>query len=91
MRHLPESHQRSGVLKVGVESSLRSMSTVMYAPDAADYFVEVLTILCRDTVPLTIRPQTPVNHLEPFLCLVVPKGLCMNRRVPQWCGEIADF
>jgi len=33
------------------------MSTVKFAPDAADYFVEVLTFLCRDTVAVTIHPQ----------------------------------
>jgi hypothetical protein len=43
------------------------MSTVTFAPDAADYFVEVLTILCRDTVAVTIRPQ----HGEPFGAVLV--------------------
>jgi hypothetical protein len=43
------------------------MSTVNFAPDAADYFVEVLTILCRDTVAVTIHPQ----HGEPFGAILV--------------------
>jgi hypothetical protein len=43
------------------------MSTVTFAPDAADYFVEVLTILCRDTVAVTIHPQ----HGEPFGAVLV--------------------
>ena len=43
------------------------MSTVKFAPDAADYFVEVLTILCRDTVAVTIHPQ----HREPFGAVLV--------------------
>ena len=47
---------------MGGSVTLRTMSTVKFAPDAADYFVEVLTILCRDTVAVTIHPQ----HDEPF-------------------------
>lgn len=43
------------------------MPTVKFAPEAADYFVEVLTILCRDTVAVTIHPQ----HGEPFGAVLV--------------------
>ena len=43
------------------------MSIVKFSPDAADYFVEVLTILCRDTVAVTIHPQ----HGEPFGAVLV--------------------
>jgi hypothetical protein len=43
------------------------MSTVSLAAEAADYLVEVLTILCRDTVAVTIHPQ----HGEPFGAVLV--------------------
>jgi hypothetical protein len=43
------------------------VSTVTFAPEAADCFVEVLTILCRDTVAVTIRPQDG----EPFGAVLV--------------------
>ena len=43
------------------------MPTVRFAPDAADYFVEVLTILCRDTIAVTIHPQDS----EPFGAILV--------------------
>ena len=43
------------------------MSTVKFAPDVAYYFVEVLTILCRDTVAVTVCPK----HGEPFGAVLV--------------------
>ena len=39
------------------------MPTVKFALDAADYFVELLTILCRDTVAVTIHPQLGVSQV----------------------------
>jgi hypothetical protein len=39
------------------------MPIVKFAPEAADYFVELLTILCRDTVAVTIHPQLGVGQV----------------------------
>ena len=46
----------------GGSLTLRIVSTVKFAPDAADY-----TILCRDTVAVTIHPQQG----EPFEAILV--------------------
>lgn len=43
------------------------MSTVTFAPNAANYFVEVPSVLCRDTVAVAIFPQ----HGEPFGAVLV--------------------
>ncbi len=58
---------------MGGSVTLRLMPTVKFAPDAADYLVEVLAILCRDTVAVTIHPQ----HDEPFGAVLVS-----NYRLP---------
>lgn len=57
LRHLPESHLQSEVLMMGGSVTLRRMPTVKFAQDAADYFVEVLTILCRASARLTKWPR----------------------------------
>ena len=54
-------------VKAGGWVTLSRMPTVKFAPDAADYFVEVLTILCRDTVAVTVLPQLG----EPFGAVLV--------------------
>ena len=51
----------------GGSVTLRRMPTVKFAPDAADYFVEVLTILCRDTAAVTVHPLDG----EPFGAVLV--------------------
>jgi len=47
-------------------------ATVKFAPDAADYFVEVLTILCRDTVAATLQAYISVlDHVSEILVKIV--------------------
>jgi len=43
------------------------MSTITFGSNAADYFLEILAMLCKDTVAVTISPQ----HGEPFRAVLV--------------------
>jgi hypothetical protein len=66
-RHLAGGPTSITIVNDGGSVTLSRMPTVKFAPEAADYFIEVLTILCRDTVAVTIHPQDG----EPFGAVLV--------------------